>query len=171
MGAPSLADDISDCNFCPRGYICREGTPNRYQEPCPAKFLCPAGSGYPILCPPGWYCEGTGNGLVESAECPEGSYCPAGTDIPFPCGPKQVCPKKSSSPETRGKTPEDCEPGTYLNVDRCAICEPGYVCDSNTSQKYPLYAKTEGGYECPPGNYCPGGTVRGEGIGTTTGTI
>ena len=24
--------------------------------------------------------------------------------------------------------------------------------------KFPVYLKTEGGYECPPGNYCPRGS-------------
>lgn len=56
-------------------------------------------------------------------------------------------------------TPEDCEPGTYLNVDRCIPCEPGHVCDYETSQKYPIDLDTEGGYECPPGHYCPRGTT------------
>ena len=55
-------------------------------------------------------------------------------------------------------TPDDCKPGEYLNVDKCFKCEPGFVCDSKTKEKYPIYSKTEGGYECPPGNYCPAGT-------------
>ena len=55
-------------------------------------------------------------------------------------------------------TPADCKPGEYLNVDKCFKCEPGFVCDSLTSQKYPIYSKTEGGYECPVGSYCPAGT-------------
>lgn len=56
-------------------------------------------------------------------------------------------------------TPQDCEPGTYLNVNRCVPCEEGHVCDAQTSQKYPIDSPTEGGYECPPGHYCPTGTT------------
>jgi len=159
LGSSSKPDDIEDCSFCPRGYVCGTGTGNRYSEPCPPGYLCPAGSGWPVMCPPGWYCEGTGEGKVESAECPEGFFCPAGTEVPSPCDASSVCPKKSASPATRGMTPEDCEPGTYLNVDRCVPCEPGHVCDLSTSQKYPIDALTEGGYECPPGNFCPRGTT------------
>ena len=159
LGSTTIAQDIVDCDFCPRGYTCPTGTGNRYSYPCPPKYICPAGSGLPILCPPGYYCEGTGEGLLESAECPEGFYCPAGTSVPFPCGAEQVCPKGSPSAFTRGMTPEDCAPGTYLNVNRCVPCEAGHVCIQNTSQKYPIDALTEGGYECPPGHFCPTGTT------------
>lgn len=55
--------------------------------------------------------------------------------------------------------PEDCAPGTYLNVNRCAPCEPGFVCDKMTRQKYPINLAKEGGYVCPPGHFCPRGTV------------
>jgi hypothetical protein len=40
----------------------------------------------------------------------------------------------------------------------CLPCSAGFVCQNNTSVKYPVYLKTEGGYECPPGYYCPKGS-------------
>ena len=160
LGSSSKPDSIDDCSFCPQGYVCEKGTGDRYTKPCPPGYICPAGTGIPKVCPPGWYCEGNETpDSIESAECPEGFYCPAKTAVPIPCDATSVCPRKSSSPETRGMTPKDCEPGTYLNVDRCAPCEEGHVCDKETSQKYPLYLETEGGFECPPGHFCPRGTT------------
>ena len=158
-GSTNIADNIEDCSFCPRGYTCPPGTGYRYSYPCPPKYLCPAGSGFPVLCPAGFYCEGTGKGLKESEECPEGYFCAAGTDIPKACGEKEVCPKKSAGPAVRGLKAEDCEPGTYLNVDDCFTCEPGFVCVYHTTQKYPISLEEEGGYECPVGHYCPRGTT------------
>ena len=132
LGSSNKPQDIEDCNFCPKGYSCDKGTGDPFDNPCPPGYICPAGTGkYPKICPPGWFCEGTGG--IESEECPEGFYCPAGTSVPFPCDASSVCPKKSASPATRGMTPRDCEPGTYLNVDRCAPCEEGHVCEKETS--------------------------------------
>lgn len=112
------------------------------------------------MCPPGFFCQGTGRGLVESEVCPEGFFCDAGTSIPKPCGAKEVCAAGSAGPSVRGLRAEDCEPGTYLNVDDCFTCEPGFVCVLHTSQKYPVYEKEEGGFECPVGHYCPAGTTK-----------
>ena len=159
LGTTRVASDITDCSFCPAGYLCAEGTGDRYATPCPPGSICPAGSGLPILCPPGWYCEGTCSGCKEQEECPEGYYCPAGTVEPFACGADDVCPRKSAGPGTRGMTRDDCEKGTYLLVDKCVPCEPGFVCDDKTAQKYPIDFFTEGGYACPPGHYCPRGTT------------
>jgi hypothetical protein len=30
---------------------------------------------------------------------------------------------------------------------------------NNTNVKFPVYLSSEGGYECPPGNYCPRGST------------
>ena len=92
LGSSNKPDDITDCSFCPRGYVCGKNTGDRYSEPCPPGYICPAGSGWPVMCPPGWFCEGTGKGKIESAECPEGFFCPAGTEVPSPCDASSVCP-------------------------------------------------------------------------------
>ena len=133
IGATNIADNIEDCGFCPRGYLCKEGTGYRYSEPCPAGYMCPGGSGYPIMCPPGYYCQGTCRGCVESEECPEGFHCPAGTDIPKPCGADEVCPKGSAGPGVRGLRAEDCPEGSYLDLNECRKCEAGFVCVKHTN--------------------------------------
>ena len=79
---PETADSYADCVTCPEGYICLEKTGFRYDIPCPAGYYCPPGSGYPIICPYGCFCEGTGPGLIDIEDCPEGFFCPAGTIEP-----------------------------------------------------------------------------------------
>ena len=160
VGSTNIADSIEDCGFCPRGYMCPPGTGYRYSNPCPPGYFCPPGSGYPVLCPPGYFCEGTCSGCKESEECPEGFFCEAGTAIPKPCGAQEVCPKGSAGPSVRGLRAEDCAPGTYLNVDDCFTCEPGFVCVEFTNQKYPISLEKEGGYQCPVGHFCPSGTTK-----------
>lgn len=157
VGGANLATDVKDCKICPRGFYCPPGTGDRYSFPCPGGHRCPMGAGAPLKCEPGFFCEG---GLgVEKEICPEGYYCPIGTEVPKRCGPDDICDAGSSSPAQKGLTRYDCKPGEYLNVDRCYPCEPGHVCDEFTSQKYPIDFVTEGGYECPPGYYCPGATT------------
>jgi hypothetical protein len=47
---------------------------------------------------------------------------------------------------------------------------PGFVCDKWTNQKYPVYLNPEGGAECPPGYYCPGGSTTKTAIKCPIGT-
>ena len=89
--------------------------------------------------------------------CPEGYYCPLGTGEPIKCnkGRGEICKEGSSFPSVTKTTATICGPGFYFGYGGCIICEAGYVCLGNTSTKYPIDAVTEGGYECPIGNYCP----------------
>jgi len=80
-----------------------------------------------------------------------------GSDIYHKCDPGKVCNEGSASEFASAMTPCDCPKGSFLNVDKCLPCMPGFVCSGCTSEKYPLVLKTEGGYACPPGHYCPGG--------------
>ena len=41
------ASSIKDCQLCPKGYFCPEGTADRYANPCPQGSTCPYGSGEP----------------------------------------------------------------------------------------------------------------------------
>lgn len=135
VGGASLASDISSCILCPRGFVCESGTGTLNETHyCPGGHYCPLGSGKAIKCPPGYFCEGTKEGPYEEQTiCPEGYYCPMGTEFPLRCDAGTVCDEGSASPAQKGLTREDCEPGTYLNVDECFPCEPGHVCDLHTS--------------------------------------
>jgi hypothetical protein len=111
-----------------------------------------------VACPAGYYCVRQNQTMVQIL-CNETYYCPMGSSYPKMCNPDQHCPPGSSSPSSGGLTAKDCGPGTYLNINKCDPCMPGFVCDKYTNQKYPVNNATEGGQECPPGYYCPRGST------------
>lgn len=65
--------------------------------------------------------------------CNETYYCPMGSSYPKMCDPDQHCPAGSSSPSTGGMTAKDCVSGTYLNINVCDPCMPGFVCDNHAN--------------------------------------
>ena len=93
-----------------------------------------------------------------------------GSATPKNCEPDQICPIGSPSPASGGLTNKDCKEGTYLSINVCKPCMPGFVCDKWTNQKYPVYLNREGGAECPPGYYCPGGSTTKTAIKCPIGT-
>eukprot|EP00163_Fabomonas_tropica_P011852 TRINITY_DN227_c0_g2_i1.p1 TRINITY_DN227_c0_g2~~TRINITY_DN227_c0_g2_i1.p1 ORF type:complete len:7500 (+),score=2428.07 TRINITY_DN227_c0_g2_i1:177-22676(+) len=194
----------SECNPCPPGKYCvgpgavtptGECDPGYYcilnaalaqpvdpaqGGPCSKGAYCPAGSSYPLPCPPGQYCGSdtlsapsgpcapgyycVGNATVASPPndvtggiCPPGFYCPNGTDANLPS-----CPKGTFN----------ANPGMW-SIDNCTLCTPGQFCGTAnlTSPSGPCekgYYCTIGaetptpvdgvqGAVCPVRNRCPGG--------------
>ena len=83
-----------------------------------------------------------------------------GTLLPIACNivKGDSCKVGSSYPTRTQITSTVCKPGQYFGYGQCNDCEAGFVCQNNTSMKYPIYLNPEGGYECPSGNYCPKGS-------------
>jgi hypothetical protein len=136
-GGVGKSSKIQDCNLCPEGYFCPSNsteTPDyRYKHKCPEGFLCPSGSGEPQLCPPGFYCAiDEETGITVSKICPEGYYCPMGNAIPHKCDAASVCSEGASSETDTAKTRFECVPGTYLHIDSCDPCVPGFICEKHT---------------------------------------
>jgi hypothetical protein len=96
------------------------------------------------------------------ADCPEGFYCPIGTKAPVKCDPSkgEICKAGSSFPSRAVISASICKQGEYFGFGQCNPCEPGHVCQNFTNTKYTVYLRTEGGYECPPGYYCPKGSFK-----------
>lgn len=153
------AATIDACAQCPEHHFCplATGAPRL----CPAGTYCPPGQGYPLLCPAAKYCVPRG-AKIAVLSCSSGSFCPVGTAKPIPCDASlgQVCPAGSATPLYSSITAASCPAGSFFGYGRCNPCEAGFVCEGRTTQRFPLFQKTERGYECPPGHYCPAGSSR-----------
>ncbi|XP_036393698.1 multiple epidermal growth factor-like domains protein 11 [Megalops cyprinoides] len=171
---------------CQAGYQCPAGatSPNATaymvrsatNTLCPPGHYCPAGTGYPLPCPPGSYSSSPGLSRVEQCHpCPSGHYCarPALADVSkaalcdagYVClggsvGPRpsdgvqgHLCPRGFRCPiGTPVEVP--CEPGTYAPVPGAAVClpcPPGATCRSSGTHAPSV---------CPAGHYCPAGTAQ-----------
>ncbi|XP_045076890.1 uncharacterized protein LOC121567341 isoform X2 [Coregonus clupeaformis] len=137
---------------------------------------CPAGTGYPLLCPPGSLSSSPGlRGVEECQRCPPWHFC----DRPelvltldaAPCSAGYVCLGGSSSAHpsdglhgylcptghrcpvgTASEVP--CEPGIYSpapGAAHCLICPNGTMCPSSATQEPSL---------CPAGLFLPAWSAR-----------
>jgi hypothetical protein len=100
--------------------------------------------------------------VIKMGKCPAGFYCPLGTLAPIPCKPDkgEICNQGASFPSRTVISSSICKSGEYFGYGQCNPCEPGHVCVRYTSTKYPVFLDKEGGYECPPGSYCPRGSQK-----------
>ncbi|KAG9482440.1 hypothetical protein GDO78_011238 [Eleutherodactylus coqui] len=168
---------------CAEGYYCTAGSQQAEPDeerpgsagPCPPGHFCPRGSVIPTPCPlgtfssriklhseagclpcvAGHYCDSPGL-LLPTGPCTEGFYCISSSissqlfsvsPMGGPCPTGHFCPVGSSAPQP-------CPPGTFNSIERQGACQPcteGFFCLNNTSSLE--------GKECPPGFYCPTGTL------------
>ncbi|MGH0137990.1 UNVERIFIED_CONTAM: hypothetical protein FKN15_065321 [Acipenser sinensis] len=154
---------------CEAGFYCRERA--RSATPadghtgglCPIGSYCPAGSAFPLPCPPGTFSNATGlsrPGLC--VDCTPGYHC-SGSNISAPaglCSPGYYCTGGASAPnqhETQeghytllgAFTPEPCALGTF-QPSSCLECLRGQFCNQ-TGLVRP--------FPCPPGHFCLPGTI------------
>ncbi|XP_074535628.1 uncharacterized protein LOC141797844 [Halichoeres trimaculatus] len=163
---------------CSPGSYCPQGT--SYMVPCPAgTFSSINGAVSKEVCQPcltGHYCAGIGLS-APSGLCKPGFYCTQGSNTatprvtgdttspsPLPDDSTQgqfhgdVCPAGHYCPEGSAK-PSPCPPGTFSGRSAaeseadCEACYAGTYC--------PMWAQTSADLLCPPGWYCPQGSVSG----------
>ncbi|KDO27716.1 hypothetical protein SPRG_22196, partial [Saprolegnia parasitica CBS 223.65] len=154
---------INDCTICPERYACLSGTGNNMLQmlPCAAGFFCPNGTAFPkqFPCPPGyWSSLGSLAAASECTICPPGSYCAGGNSvIDGPCGRGHYCPIGTALPTTY-----PCPSGTYTALTnltdptQCTACPPGAYCP--TGSVTPVL--------CPPGSYTSVTNTAAPGPGT-----
>ncbi|KAJ8368244.1 hypothetical protein SKAU_G00082720 [Synaphobranchus kaupii] len=159
---------------------------------CQEGYYCPAGSPEPLPCPPGAFCNVTGEGSGEPRLCPAGSFSPvAGISSEARC---QLCMAGSycSSPGLRAPTGPCnegywCPPGQTVGVAK--PCPGGHYCPAGSPAPIPcpagLYQDREkqaaclpcepvngtNPQPCPRGHYCPGGSGMATQFGCPTGTF
>ncbi len=169
------------------GYYCPAGTANPYKL-CPSGNYCPVGSASPVPCASGtyslnqtgalacspcnagYYCDSTVS-VFTSLICPVRSYCPTGSAYPNYC-PNGTFGNATGLVSSAGCY--NCPPSKYC--DNGAVlgdCNAGYFCRyaQNTPSPYwdlsaygqpadqLAYLMTKDGGQCPPGHYCPIGTI------------
>ena len=70
-------------NICPAGYVCPLESEHAYHYPCPPGTFQNLTSQHNesacLLCPPGMYCQGSGNAYPTDF-CDPGWYCTNGSD-------------------------------------------------------------------------------------------
>ncbi len=160
-----LADATIDC---PAGYYCMRGAWRAPQSgdntggACPLGYYCPAGSAYPIACPPG-----TINNVAMSSaatacvNCPASYYCPLrggysslygiGTDASHLCSAGYVCLGGARIPTpTDGVTGRKCAAGKFCVAGATLATE--YNCAAGT---YNPYEGQGSCMPCPAGRLCP----------------
>jgi hypothetical protein len=159
----------ADCNACPPGYVCREGTDDFQKYPCPTGNYCPASTSKPTQCPTGTYNPKTN--AMSSAfciTCPAGYYCIIETTAPTICPAGSYCPSG-----TAASTDNKCPAGTYSGtktgsrlLSDCLPCTIGHYCDEGTATPTPAAAgyyipymsaaSINAAKKCPPGYPCAG---------------
>ena len=126
---------------------------------CPDGFYCPLPDSIPILCPLGYYTEGSKQ--TSCKRCPAGSYCPGtrsssrkqvpagfysneGMTYYLPCQPGFKCAATGVS--------VPCELGKYLPNDGgdCTSCPAGKACPTIMQNHM---------HDCPEGTYSLGGAT------------
>lgn len=143
--------------LCPNGTYCPRGATEPL--PCPKGSYCAARSGLPTQCRAGFYCEGQSE---YYAKCLNGTYCPSGSHTQTAC-PGGTFGAGVNDNVNLSMGCRACGRGLYSvagapgeGSDRqCLDCLPGYVCTGNTSTATPENNRTQGGYKCPRGHYCP----------------
>ncbi|XP_023933458.1 uncharacterized protein LOC106181652, partial [Lingula anatina] len=184
---------MTACLACDAGYTCPAGStsPRPNGTECNAGgfcdgrdfFGCPAGTYNPnnasksiadcLPCPPGYYCQGTGNTGFESSPCPAGHYCLLGTQNPT----QHACPGGTYSLVTNLTSASLCLPcpeGKYCPAGSSTDgldCPAGFWCHASQGTGF-LNPCSIGTYsnatglvnstqcvDCPVGHYCPWGSA------------
>jgi len=136
--------------------------------PCAAGYYCPGGTGYPVTCPPGSYCDVAQ--LTAAKECPAGRYgSTPGLITPNcsgPCAQGYICPPGSS---VNNVIP--CPAGMYCvtGSGSATSCPAGYYCAPGSIDATPCPSGTysiltgqtsiSACNPCPPGKLCNEGTA------------
>lgn len=158
--------------FCPRGFHCPEGSGS--PVPCSGesgvantgRYQNIRGMGSCKECPVGYYCFNEANptaGIMEPAPCEKGHYCPINTGDYR----EYICPVGTYGGITGMRSEDDCTPcwGGFFCDEEGSIsgdgitpeslvpklCEAGYYCPTGSR------SGTEN--DCPPGAFCPEGTI------------
>ena len=178
----------SECNLCPSGSFCINGS---LIFPCEPGYYCPAGTGLSwqpcptgtynplhnvgsvdgcLSCPPGRYCQGTGieqfDG-VTSGFCSAGFYCLEGVNTSMPVNPYFTgvggeCPPGYYC-EAGTSIPEPCPLGTFSNQSRLTSVSECTPCLAGMFCAS-INLTTPSGV-CSPGYVCSGGASRPDPIG------
>jgi len=153
------------------------------KQPCAAGYYCPGGTGNPVTCPAGSYCDvaqltaakpcaggryGATSGLTASScsgPCDAGYICPPGSSVSYaiPCPEGNYCPSGSTNtmicpagyycPYESG-TPTPCPQGTYNDSTSKRTVQDCKPCPAG--KRCGVATATQGD-PCPAGYYCTGG--------------
>ncbi|XP_034557340.1 zonadhesin [Notolabrus celidotus] len=136
------AASVEVCQPCLSGHFCADIGLSAPSGPCKSGFYCTKGSktATPSVTgdttSPSPLTDDSTQGLFHGDVCPAGHYCPEGSAKP------SLCPPGTFSGRSAAESEADCE-----------ACYAGSYC--------PLWAQTSVGLLCPPGWYCPQGSVSG----------
>ena len=133
-GTKERATAATDCEDCPPGYNCLEGTADFELVPCPRGGYCEKGKTV-VACPAGTMnSELYGKSIADCASCPIGQFC--GTEATE----GTLCPADSYCPRGAAQGAIKCPAGTHGNtqtgkkhMDECLPCPPGHFCPEGSA--------------------------------------
>ena len=153
------ATSVSQCTLCPAGTYNSDISRKVISAclACSSGYYCPAGTGFPNICPSNYYCPTTS----QKIGCPAGTYFEGfgalSISACLPCQPGSYCP--SGQPITL------CPAGSYSNTNgtsKCLDCPEGSACSLGTIQpevcpQFTYSAKGQSSCSpCPPGQFTNG---------------
>jgi len=165
----TLASTRYDDKPCPPGHYCPPGTPHAARFPCPSGTFSNASMlrrlDECVPCFGGTYCPGPAS-TAPAGLCDAGFYCRSGASTPTPldgvtgarCLPGEFCQAGSTLPRF-------CQGGKFCLTSSGVPdgdCFAGYYCRQGSSTPAPTgQTNVDGivGDICPPGRYCPNGTI------------
>ena len=141
--------------ICPVGHFCVSGSPAA--DPCPLNTYQPSsGKSSCLPCPSGHSCLES-NGTVSPSACLRSFHCGLGV-TPLPC------PEGTFSNRTDLENATQCDPcsggwfcPTSGRSQPTGLCTAGHFCSSGAKTSKPRDGVT--GDICPPGSFCPEGSV------------
>jgi hypothetical protein len=164
-GTKERASLVADCEDCPPGYNCLEGTGDFELVPCPKGGYCEKGKTV-VACPAGTFNDDLyGRSIADCKSCPIGQTCAAEATGGTLCPATSYCPRGSLAGSIK------CPAGTHGNsqtgkkdMTECLPCPPGHYCPEGSATPTPApagkYTPLIGMpdlaslYKCPPTFYC-----------------
>eukprot|EP00916_Digyalum_oweni_P016107 GHVL01026433.1.p1 GENE.GHVL01026433.1~~GHVL01026433.1.p1 ORF type:complete len:1507 (+),score=344.66 GHVL01026433.1:59-4522(+) len=137
------------CDKCLEGFRCFGNSPN--PQPCPGGMYCPEGSYLGNVCPLGSYLtsDTTFATKIEDCQpCPKSKYCRGGF-ILGSCSAGYLCGRGIAY-----ANPDPTESTIHVYIGSGIVDMDYDVTNFNPENEDEL-----GGIPCPPGYYCPEGTV------------
>jgi hypothetical protein len=143
--------NVSQCQECPPGFFCGDLGLSQPSGPCHSGYFCGGGAANAF----GSLCDSR-KVACDSPDCVSLEPRQPAASCGGSCSLSYFCPEGSREPII-------CPPGSFCSIDQAdspgGLCNAGYFC-STAGGKDPMPDGSVSGHgPCPPGFFCPEGTI------------